>query len=537
MITGRSPLPKWRHRPPRSIGRERHTPISLTLRASGRSQKGDQLPRRVRGIVGAVLFAALFVLTAVAPSTAFAAINETVGGVTHTWTDYADAGGTEGPSIAGSQTVQVTCRVTGFAVADGNTWWYQIASSPWNNVYYASSDAFYNNGETSGSLVGTPWFDPAVPVCSSTTGTTTPGAPTTGTGSGGTGSSGGGGLPDGEFSVMNASGGIYWRSGPDWNTAETTAGSGFYPGTVVAVYCYQTGAADVPGSTESMWEQATWVSGPGGGHGWINEHFLNDGVAPDQHSPGVVACSSGAAAGSGTTVGTTAPIRTAPAPTPSEQVLAMDPNIWCYNTELPSLFATQITESGWVVLYKGLRGTAGKNDWKCSYLVSMVGPGDQDGGFTVPLPITENYPINFEAVCHSQFAGATLRWAPASGQWPWQCVGAAGKYYPPPGLNTNVVADRAGFATTGLPASGAGTLALKMTYGSATGRTAVAASQMILGSASRAVRHAGRYALRLHLTHTGRRLFRGRAKLRVRFDFVFVARNGHSVRLSGTKTL
>lgn len=90
---------------------------------------------------------------------------ETTGGVAHTWTDYQDAGGTEGPSISSNESVQITCRTTGFAVADGNTWWYKIASSPWNNSYWVSADAFYNNGATSGSLVGTPFFDPNVPTC------------------------------------------------------------------------------------------------------------------------------------------------------------------------------------------------------------------------------------------------------------------------------------------------------------------------------------------------------------------------------------
>jgi surface antigen len=90
---------------------------------------------------------------------------ETPGGITHTWTNYSNAGGTEGPSIPSNQTVQIACKVTGFRVADGNTWWYRIASSPWNNAYYASADAFYNNGQTSGSLIGTPFVDPAVPNC------------------------------------------------------------------------------------------------------------------------------------------------------------------------------------------------------------------------------------------------------------------------------------------------------------------------------------------------------------------------------------
>jgi hypothetical protein len=91
---------------------------------------------------------------------------ETSGSVVHTWTDYADAGGTEGPSIPSNDTVQIACKVTGFAVEDGNTWWYLVASSPWNGAYYASADAFYNDGETSGSLIGTPFVDPNVPDCS-----------------------------------------------------------------------------------------------------------------------------------------------------------------------------------------------------------------------------------------------------------------------------------------------------------------------------------------------------------------------------------
>jgi hypothetical protein len=90
---------------------------------------------------------------------------ETTGGVAHTWTNYTNAGGTEGPQIASNQTVQIACKLTGFKVPDGNTWWYRIAQSPWNNQYYVSADAFYNNGATSGSLQGTPFVDPNVANC------------------------------------------------------------------------------------------------------------------------------------------------------------------------------------------------------------------------------------------------------------------------------------------------------------------------------------------------------------------------------------
>ena len=42
---------------------------------------------------------------------------------------------------------------------------YRIASAPWSGSYYVSADAFYNNGQTSGSLVGTPFVDSNVPNC------------------------------------------------------------------------------------------------------------------------------------------------------------------------------------------------------------------------------------------------------------------------------------------------------------------------------------------------------------------------------------
>lgn len=92
--------------------------------------------------------------------------SETPGSEVNTWSDYADGGGAHGPTIPSHETVQVKCRVEGLRVKDGNTWWYLIASSPWNDAYYGSADAFYNEpGVTSGSLVGTPFVETQVPVC------------------------------------------------------------------------------------------------------------------------------------------------------------------------------------------------------------------------------------------------------------------------------------------------------------------------------------------------------------------------------------
>jgi serine/threonine protein kinase len=80
----------------------------------------------------------------------------------HTYLTMRDG---QGPSIAANTIVQVTCRVIGFKVADGNTWWYQIESNPWNNSFWASADAFHNNSAAAGSLDGTPFFDSNVPIC------------------------------------------------------------------------------------------------------------------------------------------------------------------------------------------------------------------------------------------------------------------------------------------------------------------------------------------------------------------------------------
>jgi RHS repeat-associated protein len=93
------------------------------------------------------------------------AVAETVGGNANTWTNFLNAGGTQGPTIPGGTTVAITCKITGFRVQDGNTWWYLVHSSPWSDNYFVSADAFYNNGRTSGTLIGTPFVDPAVPDC------------------------------------------------------------------------------------------------------------------------------------------------------------------------------------------------------------------------------------------------------------------------------------------------------------------------------------------------------------------------------------
>ena len=74
-------------------------------------------------------------------------------------------------------------------------------------------------------------------------------------------------LPSGDYYVQNADGGIFWRSGADWNAAVATPGVGFYPGTVISPSCYASGAAHVPGPVDIMWERRAGSVGQGIGSG------------------------------------------------------------------------------------------------------------------------------------------------------------------------------------------------------------------------------------------------------------------------------
>jgi hypothetical protein len=132
-------------------------------------------------------------------------------------------------------------------------------------------------------------------------------------------------LPAGEFVVQNATGGIYWRSSPTWSSPEAVSGTGFYPGTVIRVSCYQAGAANVPESTDGMWEQAVWASGPGRGSGWVNEHFTNDGSAINTPSPGIGPCQSSSPTAPPAATTTAAPAAPVSATTTSASTNASSP--------------------------------------------------------------------------------------------------------------------------------------------------------------------------------------------------------------------
>lgn len=77
---------------------------------------------------------------------------------------YAD-GGTSGPGIAAGQTVDVRCIVNAVGLAPFDPIWYELASTPWGDAYYAPSYEFYNNGQTSGQKSNGPLWDSKVPFC------------------------------------------------------------------------------------------------------------------------------------------------------------------------------------------------------------------------------------------------------------------------------------------------------------------------------------------------------------------------------------
>jgi hypothetical protein len=180
---------------------------------------------------------------------------------------------------------------------------------------------------------------------------------------------------------MNATGGIYWRSSPDWNSPEISPGTGVFPGTVIAVSCYEVGTADVPGSTDDMWEQASWVSGSGSGSGRINEHFIDDGSAIDEPSPGVPACA------------VTAPAPSPPPPPPA-------PQTWLETAGSVAHTWTNYTNAG------GTEGPSIANGQTVAIACRLTGFAVADGslGGTGSRKVLGTVPITF------QLMPSTQRW-------------------------------------------------------------------------------------------------------------------------------
>ncbi len=92
-------------------------------------------------------------------------MGETAFAKSKTFVDFVNAGGPFGASLSPGQVVQVSCRIRGFKVQDGDRWWYRLASPPWNGHYYATSDVFYNTPNTSGNPINGVQVDRRVRLC------------------------------------------------------------------------------------------------------------------------------------------------------------------------------------------------------------------------------------------------------------------------------------------------------------------------------------------------------------------------------------
>ena len=92
--------------------------------------------------------------------------------------------------------------------------------------------------------------------------------------------------------VVNADGGVYWRGNPpNWNAPIVRTGYGVYTNDRVTLTCWTTGSTVPPLNNNTLWYQATVISGRGIGSGFVNDHFLDTGInQPNVVVPGVPRC-------------------------------------------------------------------------------------------------------------------------------------------------------------------------------------------------------------------------------------------------------
>src|SRR2546421_335596 len=93
--------------------------------------------------------------------------------------------------------------------------------------------------------------------------------------------------------VVNADGGVYWRSAPDWSAAIQNPGHGVYNGDQVELECWVRGGTVPPYNNNPLWYDARVVSGRGIGEGLVNDHFIDTGInQPNIIVGGVPQCGS-----------------------------------------------------------------------------------------------------------------------------------------------------------------------------------------------------------------------------------------------------
>ena len=89
------------------------------------------------------------------------------------------------------------------------------------------------------------------------------------------------------------------------------------------------------------------------------------------------------------------------APALAADTLYPEPYQGCYDN---NPYEAQVREAGWVSQFEGIGGT-GPNSFTCKYLVVAAAE------FTWPVPFHATTPMNWAAMCDSQFPGSRLMWA------------------------------------------------------------------------------------------------------------------------------
>jgi hypothetical protein len=173
-------------------------------------------------------------------------------------------------------------------------WGQNINGVPiWFNVtysgvtgYYASyyDDSSYHSNEELTAKYG-------IPLC----GSSSPAPPSTPTPPATSPVPAAGGLT---YSIVDADGGVYFRNSPRWPDTSATPGVGVYTGDRVELLCGSTGEAYGP-YQNTWWSYVQNLSRSSAGRGWVNAHFINDGMPANQPSPGEPTCGSSIPGASG----------------------------------------------------------------------------------------------------------------------------------------------------------------------------------------------------------------------------------------------
>lgn len=95
------------------------------------------------------------------------------------------------------------------------------------------------------------------------------------------------------YQVMNADGGIFFRNSPHWDDHPTLVGYGVYPGETVQASCWLWGEGVGPYNNH-IWYDVLNLTRPTvssrSDDGWLNTHFIQDGMTADHPNPTVPQC-------------------------------------------------------------------------------------------------------------------------------------------------------------------------------------------------------------------------------------------------------